>query len=205
MTVVTAIETTGDLTANSVVSNEPVKGPVYINRIKGGVLGDGTNSAIAAILGSFPMSTFSQNNGVIQLTGVASRYVAYFIAGLLVLLGLFPVIGAFLQTMPKPVLGGATLVMFGTVAAAGIRILASAELGRRDLLIMAVSFGLGLGVTAVPEVASQLPPLLKSLFSSSITVAGLSAIFMSLFLPMGEQASVEKEAQNEAEPASGTV
>ena len=192
ISVVTAIETTGDLTANSMVSNEPVKGPLYMKRIKAGVLADGTNSTIAAIMGSFPMSTFSQNNGVIQLTGVASRYVAFFIAGMFILLGLFPVIGAFLQTMPKPVLGGATLVMFGTVAAAGIRILATAELGRRDLLIMAVAFGLGLGVTAVPEVTNFMPPLLKNVLSSSVTVAGLSAILMSLFLPMGESESIKE-------------
>ena len=75
-----------------------------------------------------------------------SRYVAFYISGLFILLGLFPIIGAVLQTMPKPVLGGATLVMFGTVAAAGIRILAIAELDRRDLLIMAVSFGLAWGL-----------------------------------------------------------
>ncbi|WP_046016221.1 nucleobase:cation symporter-2 family protein [Marinomonas sp. S3726] len=204
ISVVTAIETTGDLTANSMVSNEPVKGPVYMRRIKAGVLGDGTNSTIAAIMGSFPMSTFSQNNGVIQLTGVASRYVAFYIAGLFVLLGMFPIIGAFLQTMPKPVLGGATLVMFGTVAAAGIRILATAELGRRDLLIMAVSFGLGLGVTAVPEVTSAMPPLLKNLMGSSVTVAGLSAILMSLLLPMSKRElknleAAEQQAEKDAE------
>ncbi len=197
ISVVTAIETTGDLTANSMVSNEPVKGPLYMKRIKAGVLADGTNSTIAAIMGSFPMSTFSQNNGVIQLTGVASRYVAFFIAGMFILLGLFPIIGAFLQTMPKPVLGGATLVMFGTVAAAGIRILSTAELGRRDLLIMAVAFGLGLGVTAVPEVTNFMPPLLKNLLSSSVTVAGLSAILMSLLLPMPESDETTQDSSIE--------
>ncbi|MEH6578538.1 MAG: nucleobase:cation symporter-2 family protein [Amphritea sp.] len=180
--VVTAIETAGDLTANSMVSNQPVEGPVYIERIKGGVLGDGVNSLIAATFNTFPNTTFSQNNGVIQLTGVASRYVAYYIAGLFVLLGVFPIIGAVLQTLPKPVLGGATLVMFGTVAAAGIRIIASADLDRRDLLIMAVSFGLALGVASVPEVTSTFPELLKSIFGSSVTVGGLSAIILSLVL-----------------------
>lgn len=202
ISVVTAIETTGDLTANSVVSNEPTQGPVYIDRIKGGVLGDGVNSCLAAIFGSFPMSTFSQNNGVIQLTGVASRYVAFYVAGLLVLLGLFPIIGAVLQTIPKPVLGGATLVIFGTVAAAGIRILATAELGRRDLLIMAVSFGLGLGVVAVPEITNSFSPLMKSICSSSVTVAGISAIVMSLIMPKEQQGEVKKEALSEALPES---
>lgn len=202
ISIVTAIETTGDLTANSMVSRQPTQGPVYISRIRGGVLGDGVNSCLASIFGSFPMSTFSQNNGVIQLTGVASRYVAFYIGGLFVLLGLFPIIGAVLQTLPKPVLGGATLVMFGTVASAGIRILASADLDRRDLLIMAVSFGLGLGVVAVPEVTSSFSPLLKSIFSSSVTVAGLSAILMSMILPRRKK---EKEVEGEEEQQNTVV
>ena len=193
ISVVTAIETTGDLTANSMVSREPTQGPLYIKRIKGGVLGDGVNSCLASIFGSFPMSTFSQNNGVIQLTGVASRYVAFYIAGLFILLGLFPVIGAVLQTLPKPVLGGATLVMFGTVASAGIRILATAKLDRRDLLIMAVSFGLGLGVIAVPEVTNSFSPLFKSIFSSSVTVAGISAILMSLIIPQEKSRAAQED------------
>lgn len=192
--VVTAIETTGDLTANSMVSNQPIKGPIYIKRIKGGVLGDGVNSTIASVFGSFPMTTFSQNNGVIQLTGVASRYVAFFIGGLFVLLGLFPIIGAVLQTLPKPVLGGATLVMFGTVASAGIRILSTADLDRRDMLIMAVSFGLGLGVAAVPEVTNSFSPLFKNIFSSSVTVAGTAAILMSIFLPKETKADQVEES-----------
>lgn len=193
ISVVTAIETTGDLTANSMVSREPTQGPVYIKRIRGGVLGDGVNSCLASILGSFPMSTFSQNNGVIQLTGVASRYVAFYIAGLFILLGLFPIIGAVLQTIPKPVLGGATLVMFGTVASAGIRILATAELDRRDLLIMAVSFGLGIGVVAVPDITNSFSPLMKSICNSSVTVAGVSAILMSLIIPKKKSLKVKQQ------------
>ena len=96
-----------------------------MERIKGGVLGDGINSAIAAIFNTFPNTTFSQNNGVTQMTGVASRYVGMYLAGFLVILGLFPVIGRFFRSLPNPVLGGATIVMFGAVAAAGVNIIAS--------------------------------------------------------------------------------
>ncbi|MEI8618308.1 solute carrier family 23 protein [Pseudoalteromonas sp. B193] len=122
---ITAIESTGDITANCAVSKLPVRGPSYLARIRGGILGDGVNSMIAALFNTFPNTTFSQNNGVIQLTGVASRYIGLWIGSILIILGLFPVIGAVLQNIPKPVLGGATLVMFGTVAAAGVKILAS--------------------------------------------------------------------------------
>lgn len=180
---ITAIESTGDLTANSMVSKEPVKGPVYISRIRGGVFGDGFNSALAAVFNTFPNTTFSQNNGVIQLTGVASRYVGYYIGAILVMLGLFPIIGAVLQQIPKPVLGGATLVMFGTVAAAGVKILATENLDRRKMLIMAVSFGVGLGVTLVPDALSQMPKLVQNIFGSAITSGGLAAILLTLLLP----------------------
>jgi xanthine permease XanP len=180
---ITAIESTGDLTANSMISREPVKGPLYLSRIRGGVLGDGINSALAAVFNTFPNTTFSQNNGVIQLTGVASRYIGYYVGGILLLLGLFPIIGAVLQQIPKPVLGGATLVMFGTVAAAGVKILATERLDRRKMLIMAVSFGIGLGVTLVPELLAQMPKLVQNIFGSAITSGGLAAILLTLLLP----------------------
>ena len=122
---VTAVEAFGDITANSLISGEPVEGPVFLKRAQGGVLADGFNSFLAAVFNSFPNSIFAQNNGMIQLTGVASRYVGYFIAGALVLLGLFPVVGQLFSLIPDAVLGGATLLMFGTVAAAGIRIIAA--------------------------------------------------------------------------------
>ena len=73
MYIITSIETSGDLTATSMISGEPIQGPVYEKRIKGGVLGDGVNSWIAAVFNTFPVTTFSQNNGVIQMTGIASR------------------------------------------------------------------------------------------------------------------------------------
>jgi xanthine permease XanP len=180
---ITPLETAGDLTANSIISKQPVKGPLYMRRIKSGVLADGCNSAIAAMFNSLPMTTFSQNNGVIQLTGVASRHVAFYIAAILVLLGLFPAVGAVLQLMPKPVLGGATLIMFGTVAVAGIKILTEAGLHRRNVLIVAISLGLGLGVAAVPEVLTQMPDALKNIFGSPITIGAFSAILLNIFLP----------------------
>lgn len=180
---ITPLETAGDLTANSIISKQPVKGPLYLKRIRAGVLADGCNSAMAAMFNSLPMTTFSQNNGVIQLTGVASRHVALYIAAILVLLGLFPVVGAVLQLMPKPVLGGATLIMFGTVAVAGIKILTEAGLHRRNMLIVSISLGLGLGVAAVPEALSQMPEMLRNIFGSPIAIGAFSAIALNIFLP----------------------
>ncbi len=181
---ITTIESIGDLTATSMVSGEPIEGDVYIKRIKGGVLGDGVNSALAATFNTFPNTTFSQNNGVIQLTGVASRYVGMYIAGFLVILGLFPIIGGVFQQMPKSVLGGATIVMFATVAAAGIKIIASHKIDRRAMMIMALSFGLGLGVMMVPATLSKMPDVIQKIFGSPITTGGLTAIIANIVLPV---------------------
>lgn len=181
---ITTIESIGDLTATSMVSKEPIEGDKYIKRIKGGVLGDGVNSALAATFNTFPNTTFSQNNGVIQLTGVASRYVGMYLAAFLVILGLFPVIGGIFREMPKPVLGGATLVMFATVAAAGIKIISSHKIDRRAMMIMALSFGLGLGVMLVPDVLSKTPDLVQKIFGSPVTTGGLTAIIANIVLPV---------------------
>lgn len=180
---ITAIETTGDLTANSVISGEPISGPVYMQRIKGGVLADGVNSAIAAIFCSLPNTTFAQNSGVIQMTGVASRHVGLWIASIMIILGFFPFIGSFFMLIPKPVLGGATLVLFGSIAVAGIRILASQPITHRSTYIMSISFGLGLGIVLLPEGISQMPDIIQKIFSSPVTTAGISAIVLSLIIP----------------------
>ena len=183
---ITAIEAYGDITANSLISGEPVEGETFVKRASGGIFADGFNSMLAACLNSFPNSIFAQNNGMIQLTGVASRYVGYFIAGFLVLLGLFPAVGLIFSLMPEPVLGGATLLMFGTVATAGIRIISSQQIDRKATLVMAVSFSLGLSVELVPEVLSQLPEVLRNIFSSGITTGGLTAILANALINIKE-------------------
>lgn len=122
---ITSLETIGDITATSDVSEQPVSGPLYMKRLKGGVLANGLNSFVSAVFNTFPNSCFGQNNGVIQLTGVASRYVGFVVALMLIALGLFPAVSGFVQHIPEPVLGGATLVMFGTIAASGVRIVSA--------------------------------------------------------------------------------
>jgi xanthine permease XanP len=180
---ITTIESIGDLTATSATSGEPVSGSVYMRRIKSGVLGDGVNSLIAAVFNTFPNTTFSQNNGVIQMTGVGSRYIGYFIAAILALLGLFPIVSGVFQTLPQPVIGGATIIMFGSIVFAGINILASTTLDRRALIIVGTSLAIGLGVTYTPEILDNLPSIIKNVFSSGISAGGLTAIVLNLLLP----------------------
>ncbi|MGD1861303.1 MAG: uracil-xanthine permease family protein [Leptolyngbyaceae cyanobacterium] len=181
--IITTIESIGDLTATSMLVGEPIEGKTYLKRVKGGILGDGVNSLIAACFNTFPNTTFSQNNGVIQLTGVGSRYIGYFIAGFLFLLGLFPIIGGLFQAMPQPVLGGATLLMFSSVVTAGIKILHGVNLTRRNTLILIVSLGLGMGVAFVPDILANTPYLIRGVFSSGIATGGMMALVLNMIIP----------------------
>ncbi len=183
---ITAIEAYGDITANSLISGEPVEGEVFMKRASGGILADGFNSMLAGVFNSFPNSIFAQNNGMIQLTGVASRYVGYYIAAFLVILGLFPAVGLIFSIMPDPVLGGATLLMFGTVASAGIRIIASQKIDRKATLVLALSFSLGLSVEMVPDILTQFPDDIRNIFSSGITTGGLTAIIANAVIRIKE-------------------
>jgi xanthine permease XanP len=180
---ITSLETIGDITATSDVSEQPVAGPLYMKRLKGGVLANGINSFVSAVFNTFPNSCFGQNNGVIQLTGVASRYIGFFVALMLVVLGLFPAVSAFVQQLPEPVLGGATLVMFGTIAASGVRIVSREPLNRRAIMIIALSLAVGLGVSQQPQILQFAPDWLKNLLSSGIAAGGITAIVLNLIFP----------------------
>lgn len=179
---ITSIEAYGDITANSQISGLPVEGDAFMQRARGGILADGVNSMLAGVLNSFPNSIFAQNNGMIQLTGIASRRVGYYIAAMLVLLGFFPYIGLVFSLMPEPVLGGATLLMFGTVTAAGVRIVASRNIHRKATLVIALSFAAGVSVEMVPEILSHFPKTLREVFASGITTGSIVAILANLFI-----------------------
>ena len=180
---ITSLETIGDITATSDVSEQPVSGPLYMKRLKGGVLANGLNSFVSAVFNTFPNSCFGQNNGVIQLTGVASRYVGFVVALMLVVLGLFPAVSGFVQHIPEPVLGGATLVMFGTIAASGVRIVSREPLNRRAIMIIALSLAVGLGVSQQPMILQFAPDWVKNLLSSGIAAGGITAIVLNLIFP----------------------
>ena len=115
-----------------------------------------------------------------------SKKVLSLLLALVMVLGLFPAIGLVFSLMPEPVLGGATLLMFGTVAAAGIRIIASQQIDRKATLVMALSFSLGLSVELVPEILTQLPETIKNIFSSGITTGGLTAIIANALIRIKE-------------------
>ncbi|MFX0549435.1 nucleobase:cation symporter-2 family protein [Hathewaya histolytica] len=150
--------------------------------ISSGVLADGVGSLLAGVFGALPNTCFSQNIGLIPLTKVASRYVTMMAGMLLVILGLLPKFAALINIMPQPVLGGVGIVMFGTVAAAGIKTLSTVKLNNRNMLIIATSIGLGLGVTFRPEVITNLPESLKMIFSSGISTGTIVALILNVLL-----------------------
>ena len=110
---------------------------------------------------------------------------------MLVLLGLFPDVASLVQLIPEPVLGGATIVMFGTIAASGIRIISRCHLDRRAILIMALSFSMGLGIAQKPEILQFLPEIVKSILSSGMAAGGITAILLNIILPNENAESVE--------------
>lgn len=175
---VTTIETVGCLKAIGETSQ------IHMDekRVGAGVLADGIGSMLGGIVGSFPNTTFSQNVGLIPLTKVASKHVAIMSGIIMVILGFLPKLAGLVSGIPQPVLGGVGVVMFGTVAAAGIKTLSRVKLTERNLLIIATSIALGLGVTFRPDVIAQLPEGLKMIFSSGISTGTITALILNLVL-----------------------
>ena len=185
--IVTTIETVGCLSSICEVSKVKITDKI----VGQGVLADGVGSAMAGALGTFPNTTFSQNVGLIPLTRNASRSVAVMAGILLVGLGFFPKFAALINIMPQPVLGGVGIVMFGTIAASGIKTLSKVEINNRNLLIIATSIGLGLGVTFRPDFIAQLPEALKMVFASGISTGTIAALVLNKILREEKEEKVE--------------
>lgn len=185
---VTTIETVGCLKAIGETSNVDMNE----KRVGAGILADGVGSILGGVVGSFPNTSFSQNVGIISLTKVASKYVAISAGVILVALGFLPKLAGIISSIPNPVLGGVGVVMFGTVAAAGIKTLSRVKLNDRNLLIIATAVALGLGVTFRPEILSQLPEGIRMIFSSGISTGTIVALILNLVLKEDNIAKIRK-------------
>lgn len=171
-------ETTADILA----VGEIVDTPVDRRRIGDGLRADMAASAIAPMFNGFTQSAFAQNVGLVAITGVKSRFVVSAGGVILIILGLLPVLGRVVAAIPTPVLGGAGLVLFGTVAAAGIRTLAKVDyVGNMNLIIVATSIGAGLIPIAAPKFYSQFPTWVETIFHSGISSAAVVAVLLNLF------------------------
>jgi xanthine permease len=152
-----------------------------------GYRAEGLASILGGLFNSFPYTTYSQNVGLVQLSGVKEKNVIYTAGTILVLLGFIPKIAALTTIIPTSVLGGAMVAMFGMVISAGIKMLSKVDFtSQENLLIIACSVGMGLGVTTVPNLFSHMPETVKILSNSGIVAGSLTAIFLNLVFNIGK-------------------
>jgi NCS2 family nucleobase:cation symporter-2 len=180
MSFVSAVETVGDVSG---ITKGGANREATDNEIEGATYADGLGSAVAGVFGGLPNTSFSQNVGLIAMTGVMSRHVVTIGALLLVVAGLIPKVGAFISTIPIEVLGGGVIVMFGMVSAAGISMLATVNWNKRNLIIFAISLSVGLGLQLEPDALQHLSGTAKVLMSSGLLPAAVIAIVLNLILP----------------------
>ncbi|MEP1520457.1 nucleobase:cation symporter-2 family protein [Ascidiaceihabitans sp.] len=180
MAFVSAVETVGDVSG---ITKGGAGREATDKEITGATYADGVGSAVAGIFGGFPNTSFSQNVGLIAMTGVMSRHVVTIGAVFLIICGLIPKVGAVIRTIPIEVLGGGVIVMFGMVVAAGISMLSDVNWNRRNMVIFAIALSVGLGLQLDPKAVQYLPDTLRILMTSGLLPAALIAIVLNLILP----------------------
>ena len=183
MAVVTTIETIGDISATTMGGDNR---EATDEELSGGILADGLGTVFASLFNAMPNTSYSQNAGLVAFTGVISRHVGTIAGVILILLGLFPKLGGVIAAMPESILGGAAIVMFGLITAAGIKLIAQSEMTKRNLLILGLSLSFGIGMYLKPEFASHVPDLgikLSLLLTTGLIPAGILAFVLNAILP----------------------
>lgn len=180
MYLATTIETLGDISALTMGAEGR---EATEQEQSGGVIADGISSVIAATMNGFPDTSYTQNIGVVTLTGVFSRHVVKIGAGILLILSFFPKFASLIAIMPEAVLGGASIAMFSMVAVSGITLLGKINMNSRNSLIIALSLGLGIGLSLMPEAVSSLPTDFQLILTSGVVPSALMAIALDFFLP----------------------
>ncbi|SHL11465.1 nucleobase:cation symporter-2, NCS2 family [Roseovarius marisflavi] len=180
MAFISAIETVGDVSG---ITKGGAGREATDKEIQGATYADGLGTALAGCFGAFPNTSFSQNVGLIAMTGVMSRHVVTCGAIFLIICGLVPKVGAVIRTVPIEVLGGGVIVMFGMVVAAGISMLSDVAWNRRNMVIFAIALSVGLGLQLEPDAVKYLPDTIRILMTSGLLPAALIAIVLNLVLP----------------------
>ncbi len=186
--IVSMVESTGDYLALSNYCNTHLDS----KRLSAGIRWEGLNSIIAGVFNCTATTSFSQNIGVVGVTGVASRFVVMAAGGILVAAGLLPKLGALIASVPQPVIGGAGLIMFGMILSGGIGIIKSIEFSRRNTMVLTLGVAAGLAVTYRPEIVGQLPTALKTIMGNGIALGAIVTVLANLILP-GQRMQVEDE------------
>lgn len=189
---VSAAETIGDTTA---VCIGGLGRDITDREVQGSLACDGFLSAVSGCFGCTPITSFSQNVGLVAMTKVVNRFTIMFGALTLIIAGLFPQIGAFFSTLPQPVLGGCTIMMFGSIVVSGMNMIARCGFTQRNTTIAALSLSIGIGFTQMPEIYRTLPALARDVFSGNpVANVFVIALILSLLLPKGEDdLKIEKE------------
>lgn len=183
---VSATETIGDTSAmtSTVLNREATE-----KEISGSLACDGMISTLSACFGCMPITSFSQNVGLLAMTKVVNRYTIATGAGILLLAGIFPAFGAVLATLPESVLGGCTIMMFGNIVISGLQMIGDCGYTQRNITIAALSLSIGLGFTQVPEMFNIFPGLIRTIFAENcVAVVFLAAIIMNLIMPKDDNA-----------------
>ena len=182
MSVVTTIETIGVISATTMGG---AKREATDKEISGGIMADGVGTAFGAIFNAMPNTSYSQNAGLVAFTGVVSRHVGTIAGIVLVLMGLFPKLGGIIAAMPESVIGGAAIIMFGMIVAAGIKLISRAEMDQRNLLILGLSLSFGIGMSLLPDFVKNIPDFgisLKLLLTTGLIPAGLLAFALNAIM-----------------------
>ena len=180
MAIVSAIETVGD---TSGITKGGAGREATDKEVSGATYADGLGTAIAGVFGGLPNTSFSQNVGLVAMTGVMSRHVVTIGAIFLIICGFVPKIGAMINTVPINVLGGGVIVMFGMVCASGVNMLSDVNWNRRNMVIFAISLSIGLGLQLEPSALQHLPATANILLTSGLLPSAALAIILSLVLP----------------------
>ena len=180
ISIVSAIETVGDISA---IAKGGAGREATDKELAGGTYADGLGSALVGVFGGLPNTSFSQNVGIVSMTGVMSRGVVTVGAIFLIICGFVPKIGAVVSSMPIEVLGGGVILMFGMVVSAGVSMLSTVNWSRRNMMILATSLSVGLGLQAVPKSMQHLPDMLGMLMTSGLLPVAVLAVVMNLLLP----------------------
>lgn len=191
--VINSVQTIGDLSATSVAGmNRELK----TKELTGGLLGNGLTTALSSFFGALPTSTFSQNVGIVAMTKVISRTVLAIAGVFMVAAGLSPKFGAIMTTIPYPVLGGATITVFGMITMTGIQLLIKDELSARNMTIVGLALALSLGISQVPAAIEQFPEGLRNVIGGApIVVAAITAFVLNIILPNHSLADEERERE----------
>lgn len=192
---VSATETIGDTQA---LANSGLNRSATTKEISGSLACDGFISSLSSLFGCMPITSFSQNVGLVAMTKVVNRFTIATGALIMILAGIFPIFGAVLATLPDAVLGGCTIMMFGTIVVSGLQMIGKCGYSQRNITIVALSLSIGIGFTQVPELFSVFPKIIETVFAENcVAVVFLVAVILNLILPPNMEAFEEKKAVNE--------